>query len=107
MTVNSWSKYWTEQLDGTCCWTLVINNVEKIIIEIKTGGSLGCSSHALVKFVISRSVGMANSGVRTLNFRRVKFQLFKELMDEILWGIVLRDMKMEQIFQDFKDTLLM
>jgi len=50
---------------------------------------------------------MANSGVRTLNFRRVKFQLFKELMDEILWGIVLRDMKMEQIFQDFKDTLLM
>ena len=45
---------------------------------------MGCSSHALVEFVISRNVGLAKSGVKTLNFRRVNFsELFKEWLSEI------------------------
>ena len=35
----------------------------EIIKGIKTGGSLGCSDHILVEFVISRNVGLAESGV--------------------------------------------
>ena len=37
--------------------------VEDIIKGIKVGGSLGCSDHALVEFVISRNVGLAKSGL--------------------------------------------
>ena len=54
--------------------------------SLKVGGSQGCSDHALVKFVISRNVGLAKSGVRTLNF-----QLFKELLAKISWDAVLKD----------------
>lgn len=35
--------------------------MHQIIREVKTGGSLGCSNHALVKFVISRNMSLAKS----------------------------------------------
>jgi len=44
--------------------------------------------------------------VKTLNFRSVSFQLFKELLDEIPCQVVLRDKGMEQSWQVFKDTSL-
>ena len=56
---------------------LILISKEEIIEDIKIGGSLGCSDHALVEFVISRNIGLANSGVRTLKFVRSKFRLFK------------------------------
>ena len=69
---------------------VVLSNTGEIIIGVKIGHSLGCSDHALVGFVISGNVGLAKSGVRTLNFRRANFRLFKELLDEIPWETVLR-----------------
>jgi len=51
-------------------------------------------------------MGLAKSTVRTLSFRRAKFQLFKELLDEILWETALRGKGMEQCWQLFKDTFL-
>ncbi|KFZ45983.1 hypothetical protein N321_04792, partial [Antrostomus carolinensis] len=53
-----------------------------------------------------RNMGLAKGRVRTLNFRRVNFQLFKELLDGILWETVLRDIGTEQSLQVFKDTFL-
>ena len=47
------------------------------------GGKLGCSDHALVEFVILRNAFLAKSRVRTLNFRRAKFHLLRELLDGI------------------------
>ena len=47
---------------GEVLMDLVPTNAE-IIKGIKTGGSLGCSDHILVEFVISRNVGLAESGV--------------------------------------------
>lgn len=44
-------------------------------------GSLGGSDHALVEFAILRDMGQLKTRVRILNFRKVNFQLFKELMD--------------------------
>ena len=44
---------------------------------------MGCSYHVLVELVIFRNVGLAEYGVRTLNFRRANFRLLKELLDEI------------------------
>lgn len=60
-------------------------NVEALIKEVKTEGSLGCRDHALAEFVILRNTGLAKSRVRILKFRRVKFWLFKELLHEIPW----------------------
>ena len=63
---------------------LVFTNVDELIKEVKTGGSLGCSDHALAEFVILRDMSLAKSKVRTLSFRRANLQLFKELVDQIL-----------------------
>lgn len=53
-----------------------------------------------------RNTGLANSRVRVLNFKRTKFQRFKELLNEILWETVLRDIGIEQSWQLFKDIFL-
>lgn len=74
---------------------LVLTNVEDIK-EVSTRGSLDCSNHALVEFVILRYVGMAKSGVRTLKFKRLNFAWFKELFNEISWEAVLKDKGVEQ-----------
>ena len=63
----------------------------EIIKGVKIGGSLGCSDHALVEFVILRNAGWAKSGVRTLNYRSKNSWLFKELLEEISWETVLWD----------------
>lgn len=62
---------------------LVLTNTDELIKEVKTGGSLGCSDHALVEFVILRNMSLAKSKVRTPNFQRAIFKLFKDLVDEI------------------------
>lgn len=62
---------------------LVLTSAREIIKEVKIGSSLGCSDQALVKFVISRNMGLAETRVRMLNFRRATFRLFKELLGEL------------------------
>lgn len=61
-------------------------------------------SHALVKSVILRHVCPAKSGVRTLNFERANFKLFKELLAKISRDDVLKDV--EESWLLFKDALL-
>ncbi len=85
---------------------MLTNAAEESVRGVKAGGSLGCSDHALVEFVILRNAGLAKSRVRTLNFRRAKFWLLKELLDGISWETVLKGMGTEQSWQLFKDTLL-
>ena len=79
---------------------------EESIKEVKIGGSLGCSDHALVEFVILKNAGLAKSRARTLCFRRANFWLLKELLSGIPWETVLKGMGTEQSWQLFKDTLL-
>jgi len=84
---------------------LMPTNASELIGDMKTGGSLGCSDHALVEFTVLRDVGKVRSIVRTLNFRKANFQLFKELVSSTHWETVLRDRGTEQSLQIFKDTL--
>lgn len=49
--------------------------------DIKIKGSLGCSD--LDVFVILKNMGLIKGGVGALNFKKVNFRLFKELLDEI------------------------
>jgi len=84
---------------------LVLTIADKIIEEVKIGGSLGCSDHALVEYVISRKMSLESevelgpwtSGEQNSSCLR---------NDEITWETVLRDTGMEQSWQLFKDTFL-
>ena len=67
---------------------LVLTNAEESVREVKIGGILGCRDHALAEPVVLRNAGLAKSRVRTLNFRRAKFQLLKEFLDGISWETV-------------------
>ena len=58
---------------GEVLLDLLLTNAEEIIKDVNVGGSLGCSDHALVKFVILRNVGLAKRVVRTLNFGKANF----------------------------------
>lgn len=66
---------------------LVLSNAEELLQEVQTAGSLHCGDHALVESMVLRNTDLENS--RSLNFRRAKFRLIKELLDEILWEAVL------------------
>ena len=91
---------------GKALLDLVLTNAEEITKDVMIGGSLGCSDHVLVKFGISRNMGLAKSGVRILNYRRMNLRLFKELLDEIPWETVLGDKETEQSWQNFQAAFL-
>ena len=59
---------------GEALLDLVLTNAEESIRDVKIGGSLGCSDHALVEFVILKNAGLAKSRARTLCFRRANFR---------------------------------
>jgi len=82
----------------------MLTNVSELIGGIKIGGSLGCSDHALVEFTVLRDMGKARRVLRTINFRKANFQLFKELFRRTPWEKVLRDREAEQSWQTFKDA---
>jgi len=65
---------------GDAILDLRVTNVGELISDVKTGGSLGCSDHALVEFTVLRDTGKAKSIVRTPNFTKANFQLFKQLV---------------------------
>jgi len=52
-----------------------------------------------VEFTVLRDVGQAKNKVRTLNFRKANFQLFKELVNRTPWESALRDKEAEQGWQ--------
>ena len=91
---------------GETLLNLVLTNAEERVREVKIGGSMGCSDHALVEFVILKNAGLAKSRARTLCFRRANIQLLKELLSGIPWETVLKGPGTEQSWQLFKDTLL-
>ena len=60
-------------MTGEALLDLMLTNAENGIRDVKTGGSLGCSDHALVEFVILKNAGLAKSRDRSLCFRRANF----------------------------------
>jgi len=65
---------------------LVFTNKERLVGDVKAGGSLGCSNHEVVKFKILYGRIKAISRSATLGFRRVNFDLFKDLLEGIPWA---------------------
>jgi len=75
---------------------------EVFTLEVKVGGSLVHSGHALVEFTVLKSMGQMKCRVRTSDFK-ANVQLFKELVHGTPWESTLRDKRAEQSWQLFKD----
>ncbi|PKU45711.1 nedd4-binding protein 2-like 2 [Limosa lapponica baueri] len=80
---------------------LTVINANGLIGDIKIAGRLGCSD---LVFTVLTGMGKAKSKVRTLSFRKAKFQLFKELVNRTPWETALRGKGAEQSWQVFKDA---
>jgi len=63
---------------------LVLTNKEGLVEDVKAGGSLGCSDHEMVELRILRVGSRAISRIKTLDFRRANFGLFRELLGGIV-----------------------
>jgi len=87
---------------GDAILDLMVTSASELTGDIKIGGSLGSSDHASVEFTLLRDMGTVRSIVRTLNFRKANFQLFKELVRRTPWEMVLRDRGAEQSWYIFK-----
>jgi len=85
---------------------LLVTNARELIGDVKIGGSLGCSDHKLLEFTVLSDIHQVKSQVKTLNFRKAKFQLFKELVNGIPWETALRNKGVGQRWQRqiFKDA---
>ncbi|OPJ62008.1 hypothetical protein AV530_002704 [Patagioenas fasciata monilis] len=66
---------------GNAILDLMVTNASELIGDVKIGGSLGSSDHACMDFTVLRDVGYVKIKVRTLIFRKAKFQLFEELVN--------------------------
>jgi len=64
-------------------------SANKLIGDIRIGGCLGWSDHAMVEVVLWRDMRQAKSKVRMLNFRKANFQLTRELVNRTPWETVL------------------
>ena len=91
---------------GDAMLDLLLTNTSEMISDTRIGGCLGCSDHAVVEFTILRDVEQAMSKIRKLNFRKVKFQLFRELVKKTAWESVLRDKGAEQNWHISKEISL-
>ncbi|PKU36877.1 rna-directed dna polymerase from mobile element jockey- hypothetical protein [Limosa lapponica baueri] len=76
----------------------------ELIRDVKTGGSVGCSDHAVVEFTVLKGTRQTRSVVRTLNFMKANLQVFKELVKRTPWEMVLRDKEAEQSWQILRDA---
>ena len=70
--------------------SLGLSSEDELIKEVNIEGGMRCNNCTLVEFGISRNMDLGQSKVRTLDFRRAKFQLLK-VDQKILLGIVLID----------------
>lgn len=87
-------KFLTQVIDsptvGEVSPDLLVTNTRGLKGDVKIGGSLGGSDQALVEFTVLRNMGQERSQERPLNFRKVDFQLFRDIVNEIPWESALR-----------------
>jgi len=73
---------------------------------VKVGGSLGCSDHETVYFRNLCGGSREISRIKSLDFRRANFALFKELLGGIPWARVLEGRRTQEIWSLLKHHFL-
>jgi len=89
---------------GEALVNMVLISADEIIKEMKIKGSMGCSGHAVVEFMISRNVGLVKSKRVKEQKHDPEFQVSElpaiyEIIEEISWETFLRDTGLEQIWK--------
>jgi len=81
---------------------LVLMNKEGLVEHVNVGGRLGCSDHEMVNFRILGGGSRAISRIKTLDFRRANFGLFKEVLGGIPWVRALEGRGVQECWSLFK-----
>jgi len=81
---------------------IVLTNKEGLVEDVKVGGSLGCSDHEMMKFRMLYGGSRAMSRITALDFRRVNFGLFKDLLGGIPWVRALEGRGVQESWSLFK-----
>ena len=89
---------------GDMILDLMVTNARELMCDVKIGDILGCSDQALTEVTVLRDMGQAKSNVRTLSFRKAKFESFKELVSRTPWETALRDKGSEWHWQICKNA---
>ncbi|GAB0199286.1 hypothetical protein GRJ2_002394000 [Grus japonensis] len=84
----------------------VLTNKEELVGDVELKSSLDCSDHEMVEFKMLRAVRRAQSKLITLNFRRVDFDLFRDLLGRVPWDKALEGRGSQDSWLVFKDHLL-
>jgi len=85
---------------------LVLTNKEGLVEDVKVGGSLGSSDHEVVEFRIEHGGSRAISRIKTLDFRRANFGLFKDLLGRIPWVRALKGRGVQESWLLYKHHFL-
>jgi len=75
---------------------------EGLVEYVKAGGSLSCSDHEMVEFRILGGGSTTMSRIKTLDFKRANFDLFKDLLGGILWVRALEVRGVQESWSLFK-----
>ena len=86
---------------------LVLTNKAGLVEDVKAGGRLSFSDHEMVEFRILHGGSRAISKIKTLDFSRVNFGFFKELLGGILWVRALEGRGVQESSSLFKPHLLL
>ena len=81
---NILTKVVEESARGIVLLDLALRN-KGLVEDVKVGDSLGCSHHEMVEFRILHGGSRAISKIKTLDFKRDNFGLFKDLLGGIPW----------------------
>jgi len=85
---------------------LVLTNTEGLVQDVKAGGRHGCIDHEMVNFRILHGGSRAISRIKSLDFRRASFGLFKELLGGIPWARALEGRRTQEIWSLLKNHFL-
>ena len=91
---------------GSKILDLLLVNREGLVGDVKVGGHLGHRYHEMLDFSILVEPQRGVSRTATLVFRKADFNLFRTMVEQVHWEVVLESMGAQEGWEYFKETVL-